>query len=376
MYRSGREEIEEVAKVLLSNQWFRVGDPAKGHLQETVRFEREWENYTGAKFAILMSGGGTAALTCALAGLGIGPGDEVIVPAFTWMATATCVLTVGAIPVLADIDETMTLDPEDFERRISTNTKAVIPVHMSGRVCNMDKILAIADKYGISVVEDSCQAIGAEYKGRKTGTFGKAGAFSLNWYKIISSGGEGGIFVSSDRRIFERAFIFHDSGSLFRPIAGELEEEIFVGQQYRASETMAAIARVQLSRLDGILRDLRSSATKLKEQIQAKYKNAKFAPDNDEKGNCGTCVVLQFEDEKSAREFAASWQCGAYLGIDHGKHVYTCWEPLLKKRIMHHPRMNPFNFQENRNLRMDYSEATCRRTLEILKRTVFVPVLI
>jgi len=114
MYRSGQQEIDEVTKVLQSKQWFRYGDPSTGHLQEVDRFEAEWAEMMGMKYAILHCGGGTAALTCCLAGAGIGPGDEVIVPAYTWMATATAVLTVGAIPVLADIDETLGLDPHDF----------------------------------------------------------------------------------------------------------------------------------------------------------------------------------------------------------------------------------------------------------------------
>ena len=155
MYRAGQEEVDEVAQVLLSKQWFRIGDPAGGHLQEAVRFEQEWAEMIGTSYALLMCGGGTAALVCGLAGLGIGPGDEVIVPAYTWMATATAVLTVGAIPVLAEVDETMALDPRDFERKITPQVKAVIPVHMMGRPANLEAILKIAHKKVIKLVEDS-----------------------------------------------------------------------------------------------------------------------------------------------------------------------------------------------------------------------------
>lgn len=373
MYRAGKEEVDEVGKVLLSKQWFRNGDPASGHLQETVRFEQEWSKLVGSKYSIMMSGGGTSAITCALAGLGLGPGDEVIVPAYTWLATATSVLAVGAIPVLADIDDTMTLDPQDFERRIGPRTRAVIPVHMAGRVCNMDEICRIAKKHKLKVVEDSCQSDGGSYKGRRTGSIGDAGAFSLNSFKIISSGGEGGILSTSDRRIFEKAFIFHDSGSCFRPIASELEEPIFVAQQYRASEVMGAIARIQLHRLDGILSDLRKNADAVRKGF-GKAPGVKLAPSNDENGDCGVVVIFQFEDEKSARAFCSSPGVGGYVGIDHGKHIYTQWEPLINHRIMHHPRMNPFNFEENKNLRMDYSNEVCKCTLDILRRTVFVSV--
>ena len=211
MYRAGQEEIDELAKVIRSKQWFRVGDAKTGHLAECERFEAEWAAKMGVSHALLMSGGGTAGLVCALAGLGLGPGDEVIVPAYTWMATATAVLTVGAIPVLADVDETLGLEPADFERRIGPHTRAVMPVHMCGRPANLEAILAIARTRGIKVIEDSCQMVGGSYQGRRTGAWGDAGVFSFNQYKILSAGGEGGCLVTNDRNLYERAFIYHDS---------------------------------------------------------------------------------------------------------------------------------------------------------------------
>ena len=256
MYRAGQEEIDEVTKVILSRQWFRTGSVPAGHLQEVERFEQEWAAKMGVPYALLLSGGGTAGLVCALAAIGIGPGDEVIVPAYTWLATATAVLTAGGIPVLAEVDETLGLDPIDFESKIGPHTRAVIPVHMSGRPANLEAILAIARKHGLKVIEDSCQMDGGSYKGKRTGTWGDVGVYSFNHYKIISAGGEGGCLVTSDRRLYERAFIYHDSGASFRPRAGELQEPIFVAQQYRADEVMGAIARIQAQRLDGIIADL------------------------------------------------------------------------------------------------------------------------
>jgi dTDP-4-amino-4,6-dideoxygalactose transaminase len=373
MYRMGEEEIQEVAKVIRSKQLFRVGDPKAGHLQETDRFEQEWAEKIGTKYALLMNGGGTAALVCALAGLGIGPGDEVIVPAYTWLATATSVLTVGAIPVLAEVDETLALDPEDFERKIRPSVKAVIPVHMVGRPANMERILAIAKKHGIKVVEDSCQMVGGSYKGKRTGSWGDAGAFSFNYYKIISSGGEGGALVTNDQKIYETAFVYHDSGAAFRPKAAELGIPIFVAQQYRASEVMAAIARIQAQRLDGILVDLRRVARALEAGIRD-IANLKLAPNNDFEGDCGVVVGVQFGSEDKAREFIAKSGLGGYLGIDHGKHVFVNWDPLIEKRISHHPDMNPFNFAKNKGLRAGYTAEVCPRTLELLRRTFFIGV--
>lgn len=373
MYRAGQEEIDEVSKVIFSKQWFRVGSPQHGHLQEVDLFEKEWAELMGCSYAILMSGGGTAGLVCALAGLGIGPGDEVIVPAYTWLATATSVLTVGAIPVLAEVDETLGLDPADFERKIRPHTRAVIPVHMSGRPANLEAILAIARKHGMKVIEDSCQADGGSYKGRRTGTWGDAGVFSLNYYKIISAGGEGGCLVTNDKRIHERAMIYHDSGSTFRPSALNLETPIFVAQQYRASEIMGALARVQMRRMDGIIADLRHRRNALAAVITGAG-GVTVAPSNDPAGDCGVMLTLQFENEARARAFAAAPGVEGVVLIDHGKHVYTNWKPLREKRSSHHVDMNPFFFSKNKGLRADYGDHACPRTLAILRRTVYVPV--
>lgn len=373
MYRSGQQEIDEVTKVLQSKQWFRYGDPSTGHLQEVDRFEAEWAEMMGMKYAILHCGGGTAALTCCLAGAGIGPGDEVIVPAYTWMATATAVLTVGAIPVLADIDETLGLDPLDFERKIGPHTRAVIPVHMAGRAANLERILAVARKHNVKVIEDSCQMNGGSYHGKRTGSWGDAGAYSFNFFKIISAGGEGGCLVTNDRSLYETAYAYHDSGTSFRPRSCEFSIPVFVAQQYRADEVTGALARMQMQRLDGIIRDLRITRKRLAKAIAAVSEHI-FAPSNDADGDCGVMVAMQFKDEATARKFATAPGVEGTVVIDTGKHVYTKWEPLRMKRIAHHPDMNPFNFAKNQGLRMDYSDSVCAKTLSILRRTVYVAV--
>jgi dTDP-4-amino-4,6-dideoxygalactose transaminase len=362
----GQEEVDEVAKVIAAKQLFRVGDPATGHLQEVERFEHEWAEKIGTEYSLLMCGGGTSALVCALAGLGLGPGDEVIVPGYTWLASATSVLTVGAIPVLAEVDDSLCLDPEDVERKIGPNTKAIMPVHMSGRPCNLEALLAVARKHGLKLIEDSCQMVGGSYKGRRTGSWGDVGAFSFNYFKIISTG-EGGAVVTNDRVTYERAFVYHDSGSLFRPMASDLTIPVFVAQQYRADEIMGAIARIQMQRLDGIISDLRRNRKLLESQL-ADSTDFRIAPNNDTEGDCGVCVLLQFDTATRARAFVQAGAPGA-LAIDSGKHVYINWEPLIEKRIMHHPEMNPFNFPSNQGLRMEYGPGTCPKTLDILNRT-------
>ncbi|MHB1001479.1 MAG: DegT/DnrJ/EryC1/StrS family aminotransferase [Armatimonadota bacterium] len=369
MYRIGQEEIDEVAKVITSMQLFRVGDPNAGFLAECENFEQEWAEFTCSKYALLMAGGGTAALICAMAAMGIGPGDEVIVPAYTWLATASCVLAVGAIPVLAEVDDTLGLDPVDFEARIGPSTKAVIPVHMAGRPADLEKIIQIARKHNLAVVEDSCQMAGGSFKGKKTGTWGDMGAFSFNHFKTISCG-EGGAIVTDREDLYESAFIYHDSGATFRPKAAELSMPIFVAQQYRANEIMGAIMRIQLRRLQGILDDLRRARKILESTVNRP--GMRVAPSNDPEGDCGSVLALQFDDSQAARTFADTFN-GGYLGIDHGKHIYTEWTPIIEKRVNHRPDMNPFNFPQNQGLRADYTEDTCPRTLDILRKTYFIP---
>lgn len=370
MFRIGDLELKQLELSINSKQLFRVGNVANGHWQQVNTFERELAQLTGAKHALLVSGGGTAALTCALIGQGIGPGDEVIVPAYTFMATASAVLMAGAIPVLADVDESLGLDPVDFERRISKHTKAVMPVHILGRPADMDRIMEIAKRRGVKVIEDACQMDGGSYKGRRVASIGDAGAFSFNDFKIISCG-EGGAMLTNDDLAYERASIFHDSGAAFRPYAKDFTIPVFLGQQFRASEVMGAILRGQLRRLEGILRDLRRNAKRLRDAVSG-AKNIKLATMNDPEGDCGVCTAFTFPDEASAVKFKAAPGVGGYCPIDTGKHVFVNWGPLRERNVYHHPRMNPFNFEENKGLRADYGDEVCKTSLDICKRTVII----
>ncbi|HQL65481.1 MAG TPA: aminotransferase class I/II-fold pyridoxal phosphate-dependent enzyme, partial [bacterium] len=179
MYRMGEEEVQELRKVLLSKQLFRVGDPSAGHLGEVEKFEKDWANLIGTKYSLLLSGGGTAALICGLVGVGIGPGDEVLIPSYTFMATASAVLAVGAIPVIVEVDDSCTMDVSDLEKKITPQTKAVIPVHMVGMPANMERICDIAKKYNLKVIEDSAQSHGAYFQEKKSGNLGDASGFSF-----------------------------------------------------------------------------------------------------------------------------------------------------------------------------------------------------
>lgn len=365
MYRIGKEEIEAVDRVIKSKQLFRVGS----QLHECDNFEKEWAEKIGVKYALLISGGGTAALTSAIAACEIGPGDEVLVPGYTWISTASAVLTCGAIPVVCEINETVTIDPEDIKKKITPNTKAIIPVHMAGHPCEMDKICEIAKENNLYVIEDCCQDDGGIYKGKRVGTWGDIGCYSFNYFKIISSG-EGGCFVTNNEELFQRGACYCDCGSFFWSDI-EFKFPVFVAQQFRANEIQGAIMRQQLKKLDDIIADLK----RIRKIIINELKDdLKFIPSNDEENDTGVNVVVEFNNEKEARNFCEKIPGLAGLGIDHGKHIYTNWTPLQNKNINHVKAMNPFYFPQNQGLRADYGPSVAPKTLEILKRYVFIPI--
>ena len=232
-----RRALEEV---LESRVWWRTPGT------KTLEFEKAFAEYHNASHGIAVTNG-TAALEVAMAALDIGPGDEVIVPDFTFIATASAVLFANALPVLVDVDaETYCLDPGLTEAAITPRTKAVIAVHMGGHPADLDRLSAIVKNRGLHLIEDSAHAHGSEWRGKKIGTFGKAGTFSFQSSKLMTAG-EGGIIISNDD-VFERqARSVHDCGRM----PGEWFYSHFIyGSNYRLSEWQGAVLKVQLGRLE------------------------------------------------------------------------------------------------------------------------------
>lgn len=370
MYRIGKEEIQACQRVIESRNLFKIN----GGVQEVHCFEEELKEKFKTDYAILMTSG-NAALASALVGMGVGPGDEVIIPAYTYIATAMAVTMVGAIPVIAEVDKTLTLDPDDMERKISKYTKAVIPVHIQGFPCNMDRITEIAKKYNLLVLEDACQSDGGTYHGRRLGTIGDAGAYSFNFFKVITSG-EGGAMVTNDRGIFERGLIYHDASAIayFGNQLETVESEQFCGTEFRVSEFTGAILREQLKKLDPILADLHRCRDYLMQKLAGKYA---FIDSNDRDGDCATTLPLWFESEPDARAFCAKAAAAGIftmMPIDTGKHVYSNWTPIMQKHGAYHPAFDPFKMEANKNLNMNYSVDMCPVTLDYLARTVYINV--
>jgi dTDP-4-amino-4,6-dideoxygalactose transaminase len=366
VYRIGQPEVKRVERLLDSGEIFRYG---KGG--ECDQFEADWGKRLGGTH-VRMTTSGTTSIYCALVGLKVGPGDSVIVPACTYMATALAVVAAGAMPIIAEVDESMTLSPEDFEQKIAPHTKAVIPVHMWGLPCNMDAIMAIAEKKGVKVLEDACQAVGGGYEGRMLGSIGHAGAFSFNYFKNMTSG-EGGAFVSNDESVFRRGSVATDCCSYYWNPEEHRPDEQFAGLNFRATEISGAILNAQLERIDEMLDRMRSHKRTLVQVGEDAGLTSIINHSLDYE--CGTHVGFIFDWEEKARVFAGRLKemtRRAFLPIDTGRHVYTRWDPILRKQGAHHPSLDPFNLPENKALNIEYTEDMCPKSLDIMSRSVLV----
>ncbi len=324
-YWFGKEEMEAVMEVMKGGYLFRYGsetDPKFLHKVSTL--EKEFARYCGAKFALATSSG-TSSLVASVLALGLKPGDEIIVPAYTFVASYSSVIFAGIVPVLAEINDSLTLDPDDIERRITPRTKAIMPVHMLGNACDMDKIMAIAGKHNLLVLEDACQAAGASYKGKKTGTIGNIGAFSLNIFKTINSG-DGGLVVTNDQDLYETAFGVHDQGHKPNRFGVEVGARSVLGLNFRMNEMTAAVSIAQLSKIDKIVETLREKRSKFK-SLLSDAGGFKFRTLNDPDGDCATlCTVIFDTKEKAAK---VSKALGSKTVDQSGWHVYANMEHVL-----------------------------------------------
>ena len=363
MYVVGQEEIDAITRVIRSGALFRYGIGS-----ECDRFEQRYAKYLGSKhFALAASG--SNALVAAMIGLGLGPGDEVLIPAHTYMATATSVLAVGAIPVIVDIDETLTIDPIALEDAIRPRTKAVVPVHMWGAACDMAAIMAIAERHNLIVIEDACQGVGGSYEGRKFGTIGHVGAFSFNYFKNMTCGEGGGVALNDDT-VAERArcaidpchFYWHGRDDASKP---------FAGNGARASELMGAMLNVQLDRLDGMVAAMRiEKKAILAGTASLDNLGLRAAPMNSPGHDCATQVMYTLPSADAANHFVQIFP--SVIAGKTGRHTYTEWDQVLMGAGAAHPAMNPYLMPENAECRRTYSRDMCARSLEILNRTVMV----
>ena len=364
MYEIGNQEVQAIKKIISKGKLFRYLENS-----ECDFFEKNYSKYLSIKHTALASSG-TAALTAALVGLKIGPGDEVLIPAHTYMATAMSVLSVGAIPIIVDIDETLTIDPKAFEDACGPLTSAAIVVHMWGTTCNMNAIMKIAKKKNLFVIEDACQGVGGGYEKKMLGTIGHVGAFSFNYYKNMTSG-EGGAVVSNNKEIIERAkcaidpchFYWQGRKNSLKP---------FAANGSRASEFMGALLNVQLKRLPGMIKKMRAERNKILSSTQnLSNMGIKHSPLNSKNYDCGNYVFFKFNNTLDAENFTSIFP--APIAGKTGRHNYTEWDQILLKEGSFHQSLNPYKLSQNKKCRMNYSKNMCKSSLEILDKTIMIP---
>lgn len=346
------------------------GPQGAGKVQQ---LEKEFAAFMGAPHALAVNSG-TSALIAALVACGIGPGMEVLVPAHTFFASAAAIVVAKAIPVLVEIDESMTMDVEDAARKITPQTRAILPVHMRGMACNMDGLTALARRHNLRVVEDCAQADGGLYKGKRLGTLGDCGCFSFDFYKLMATG-EGGMVTSQDERIHVRAQSYHDTAACWRPDRYARERmpgELFCGENYRMSEVHGAMGLAQLRKLDGIIRGRLAAKKWIRSGIES-TSAVRLGQDHDPDGGAGNLVFIAKDRDTALAAIEALKHEGVSAGGLFNNevrdwHVYTHWEHILERKTAT-PEGCPFTCPYYKGKLPAYHVDMCPRTRDLLTRS-------
>ncbi len=347
----GKEEIKEVNDVLETGILMRYGfdGPRKGIWKAKELEEAICETF-GCKHAQLVSSG-TAALTTALSALGIGYGDEVILPSFTFVASFEAVLSVGAVPVLVDVDDTLTLDPQAVRNAIHAKTKCIMPVHMCGSMADLDALQAICKEHNLILLEDACQSIGGSYKGKKLGTIGDAGTFSFDFVKTITCA-EGGVVMTNREDVYISSDGYSDHGHDHKGADRGADLHPFIGYNYRISELHAAVGLAQIKKLDNFLAIQKKNHSILKNALAA-IPDVSFRRIPDEAGDSCTFLSWFLPTEEATRAVVAELKAqsilaGNFYWYDNNWHYISKWDhlknsltlnglhPDLKAAVIHH----------------------------------------
>jgi len=309
---------------------------------------------------------GTAALTLALAACGVGARDEVIIPPFTFVATMESVLMAGAIPVFAEIDETLCLNPDSVEKAITPRTKAVIPVHMCGSMARIDRLKDVCDTHKLILIEDACQSVGAEFQGKAAGTFGDMGCFSFDAVKTITCG-EGGAVVTAKKELYTSADAYSDHGHDHIGSDRGMEEHLFLGANFRISELNAAVGVAQLGKLDGILKTQRENKKAIKDALKD-IQGVTFRDIPDEKGDSATFLSFFLPDqtlaEKAAKALGQGGVDGCFYWYGNKWHYIKNWDHLKQLKS---PAPLAAQFMEGRP---DYSAISFPESDQIMGRLI------
>lgn len=366
-----RRELLDVLDQRAPFRWYGIG-PKGGTPDKCDNFEKEFAAYMGAKYCVAVTSG-TAALVTAVAALGAGPGDEVILPAWTWYACYDAIIAAGATPVFAEIDDSMDIDPADIERRITPRTKIIMPVHVMGEPVDLEPVLAIARKHNLKVLEDGAQSLGATYKGRHLGSMGDAGIYSFQVCKTISAG-EGGAILTSDPNVFEYLARIHDLGQLRDPHAAMLGRpprlDMLPGYNFRMSEYTGAVMRAQLRKLDRIVGDFRARAKRVTEGIQD-MPGIQFRKSNDPAGAIRSSVYFRTGNKAQRDRLIAALNGENIPAGEMEGSVLLPLETFIEKKDTVEKRWPSFDGPEDQ---VTYGKGCCPRTLEIFNRYAGIPI--
>ncbi len=371
----GEEERREILDVLSRKVLFRYEfDGQRQGIYKVAEFEHKFAAYCGVKHALAVSSG-TAALRVALAALGIGPGDEVITQGFTFVATWESILDAGAIPVFAEVDGTLCLDPDDLAAKISPRTKAIVPVHMCGSHARIKEIMKKAVEFGVPVIEDTAQSCGGTFDGKSLGSFGAMGTFSFDSVKTLTTG-EGGMIITDDERLYTRASEYHDHGHDHDPrVARGLEKRSFFGCNFRMMELQGALGLAQLGKLDRtILPRQRENKNVIKEAL-SRYDRITFRNIPDPAGDTATFLVFFLPSAEEARQFKqvmASEGAAVIYWYENTWHYYERWEHLLEGKSAL-PSGYPFRDAAGAS-RCSFPPAILPKTAELLSRALSIPI--
>lgn len=370
----GEEEKQQVLDVFETGVLFRYEFGAqRNNTYKVLEFEKAFAGYTGAGYAQAVTSG-TAAVKVALAALGVGAGDEVITQGFTFVATWEAIMDVGAIPVFAEIDTTLNMDPVDFEKKITDKTKAVIVVHMLGAQARVREIKAVADKYNIPVIEDTAQAAGGRLDGQHLGTFGNIGTFSFDSVKTMTTG-EGGMCITNDQDLWRKMSEYQDHGHDHIPNPGGRggEGRSFIGFNYRMMELQGAIGLAQLAKLDDMIAAQKQNKAALKEAA-AKIPGVSFRDILDEEGDSATFFAFMLPDKETAlkaNEILRENGAGAINWGENSWHFYPSWEHLLEEKTLCN---GGWPFKAHGKRRVQYDPKALPASAAIMDRTLCYPV--
>ena len=373
-YWLDEQESNAVLDVLQNGSLFRYYGLNKPSYVDSL--EESARQFYGARYALGLNSG-TGALITAMTALGVGPGSEVIVPAFMWVATVGAIVQCNAIPVLCEVNESFSMDPVDLEKKITPKTKLILPIHMAGAPCDMEAIMNIAGKNKIAVLEDCAQCNGGEINGRKVGTFGDIGIFSFQLNKNMTCG-EGGLLITNDEKLYYRAFSAHDMG-LIR-VNGRLTEPepyaIAWGGGRRMAELCGAVASVQIKKLPDIVNHMRSSKNRIKAMLEG-TPGVTFRKLIDPQGDSGPFIIMILENEDKAISAAEKMKESGLHSVfhlaDYGLHIYYNI-PSLVKKVPLSPAGNPWNLKANESSNFNYNKGECPISDDLFARSVLVPI--